>query len=61
MRDMSNLLWCDLTSNEERLEFIISGRATDTGIVARVMIADLVEVYSELLRLQDFVRQIPST
>ena len=61
MRDLSNLLWCDLTSDEEKKEFIKSGRATDTGIIARVMVPDLVEVYGELLRLQEFVRQIPST
>lgn len=61
MRDLSNLLWCDLTSDEEKLEFLRSGRATETGIIAHAMIDNLVAVYSELLRLQKIVQQIPST
>jgi len=48
MRDLSNLLWCDLETNRERLEFIRSGRAVDTGILAQAMVEDLVEVYRRI-------------
>jgi len=48
MRDLSNLLWCDLQTDRERLEFIQSGRAVDTGIIAQAMVTDLVEVYRRI-------------
>jgi hypothetical protein len=49
MRDLSNpLLWCDLQSDRERLEFIESGRAVDTGILAQAMVEDLTEVYRRI-------------
>ena len=48
MRDLSNLLWCDLQTDRERLEFIQSGRAVHTGILAPVMVEDLVEVYRRI-------------
>ena len=48
MRDLSKLLWCDLRTDCERLEFIRSGLASDTGILARAMIEDLVEVYQRI-------------
>lgn len=34
MRGLSDLLWGDLESDEERIEFIRSGRAYVTGIMA---------------------------
>jgi hypothetical protein len=48
MRDLSNLLWCDLQTDRERAEFIESGRAVDTGIVAPAMVEDLVKVYRRI-------------
>jgi hypothetical protein len=48
MEDLSNLLWGDLQSDRERLEFIESGRAVDTGILAQAMVEDLVEVYRRI-------------
>ena len=48
MRDLSKLLWCDLQTDRERLEFIRSGLASDTGILARAMVEDLVEVYRRI-------------
>jgi len=48
MRDLSNLLWGDLQSDRERLEFIESGRAVDTGILAQAMVEDLTEVYRRI-------------
>ena len=48
MRDLSELLWCDLQTDRERLEFITSGRAVDTGILAQAMVEDLAEVYRRI-------------
>lgn len=48
MRDLSNLLWCDLQTDRERLEFIESGRAVDTGILAPAMVEDLAGVYRRI-------------
>ena len=48
MRDLSDLLWGDLKTDRERAEFIRSGRAVDTGILAQAMVEDLVEVYRRI-------------
>ena len=48
MRDLSELLWGDLQTDRERAEFIQSGRAVDTGILAPAMVEDLVEVYRRI-------------
>lgn len=44
MRDLSQLLWCDLQTDAERIEFLESGRACETGIIAPVMVAEIVEL-----------------
>jgi hypothetical protein len=60
MQDRSGLLWGDLQTDRERLEFIESGRAVDTGILAQAMVEDLVEVYRRIdaavRALQDITR-----
>jgi len=60
MRDRSKLLWCDLQTDRERAEFIRSGLAVDTGILAQAMVEDLVEVYRRIdaatKALQDITR-----
>jgi hypothetical protein len=48
MQDRSKLLWGDLQTDRERLEFIESGRAVDTGILAQAMVEDLTEVYRRI-------------
>jgi hypothetical protein len=48
MRDLSELLWGDLQTDRERLAFIESGRAVDTGILAQAMVEDLIEVYRRI-------------
>ena len=48
MQDRSNLLWGDLKTDRERLEFIESGRAVDTGILAPAMVEDLAGVYRRI-------------
>ena len=48
MRDLSKLLWGDLQTDRERLVFIESGRAVDTGILAPAMVEDLAGVYRRI-------------
>ena len=43
MRNLSNLLWDDLADDEERIAFIESGRAVETGLIAQVMVDDFVQ------------------
>ena len=60
MQDRSSLLWGDLQTDRERAEFIRSGRAVDTGILAQAMVEDLVELYRRIdaavNALQDMTR-----
>jgi len=37
----SNALWCDLETDEERFKFLISGRAHETGIIAKAIQNDV--------------------
>ena len=43
MRDLSTLLWADLLSDEERIAFLESGRACETGIIAPAIVDDIVK------------------
>ena len=57
MRDLSQMLWCDLQSDEERIVFLESGRARDTGIIAQVMVDEIanafkVRIAAEKLRVK---------
>lgn len=45
MRDLSDLLWCDLVSDAERIAFLESGRAVATGLIAPAMVSEIVEVF----------------
>ncbi len=45
MRDLSQLLWCDLVSDEERIAFLESGRAVKTGIIAPEMVAEVAQAF----------------
>jgi hypothetical protein len=47
-RDLNNLLWRDLKTDEERLEFIRCGRAVATGILAQTMVNDLIAAYEKI-------------
>jgi hypothetical protein len=59
MRDLSKLLWGDLQTDRERLEFIESGRAVDTGILAQAMVEDLTEVYRRIDAAVKALQDIP--
>ncbi len=41
---MEDKLWCDLESDEERLAFVESGRAYETGIIAKALEFDIIEL-----------------
>ncbi len=45
MTGYADKLWCDLESDAERIEFMKNGRAWKTGIFAKSVIKDLIEVY----------------
>lgn len=40
-----NKLWCDLTCDEERIEFLLSGRAVETGIIAPSIVDDVIKAF----------------
>lgn len=46
-RDLSDLLWGDLKTDDERLEFIRCGRAVSTGIIAPAIVDDLIAVFEK--------------
>jgi len=48
MRNVSNLLWCDLKNNAQRVEFLRSGRAHETGIINQSIVDEIADAY-ELL------------
>jgi hypothetical protein len=43
-----NLLWCDLKSDEDKILFLESGAACDTGIIAPVMVGEILAMYRKL-------------
>jgi hypothetical protein len=42
------LLWCDLQSDEDRILFLESGAACDTGIIAPVMVGEILALYRKI-------------
>ena len=44
-RNISQLLWCDLQTDEERIEFLESGRACVTGIIASSLVEDVAHAF----------------
>ena len=43
---MKNKLWCDLKTDQERIKFLRSGRAWETGIIARSITEDVAQAFS---------------
>ncbi len=41
-------LWCDLQTDVERIEFLQSGRACETGIIAPAIVNDIIAQYRKL-------------
>jgi hypothetical protein len=56
MRDLSKLLWSELESDEERIEFLESGRAQETGIIASVTVPDVVKAFRYKLAYRNLLR-----
>lgn len=51
-RKLSEMLWCDLRTDEERYNWLLLGRGFDTGIIARAIQNDLALAYKRLSQLQ---------
>ena len=49
---MENKLWGDLKTDEEKLEFLKSGRAWITGIIAKRLEPDIIRIYEEVIKLR---------
>jgi hypothetical protein len=49
-RDLNFLHWPDLKTDEERIEFLESGRAYETGLVSQTIVQDLIEVFEYRLK-----------
>jgi len=49
---MDDMLWCDCKTDEEREQFILSGDAYKTGIIAEAMQADLAIAYKTKIMLK---------
>lgn len=52
MRDISQLLFTDLKSDEEKSAFFLSGRAYETGVVASIIQNELAMVYHRVAELK---------
>lgn len=53
MRDLSNLLWCDLESDTERVAFLEAGRGWETGIISKALTADFIVFVRARIALKD--------
>jgi hypothetical protein len=52
---MNKKLWCDLKTNRERYEFLISGRAVETGIVSPAIVDDIAKVFKYFEHLPELL------
>lgn len=52
MRDISQLLFNDLKSDEEKSAFFLSGRAYETGVVASTIQNELAMAYHQIVELK---------
>ncbi len=57
---MKNKLWCDLKTDEERVEFLRSGRAWETGIIAKSIVEDVARAFERPGRPDDESQNINS-
>lgn len=57
---MKNKLWCDLETAKEKAEFFRSGRAWETGIVARALEDDLAEAFDTLVKMRKLIGSVDS-
>lgn len=50
-QNLSDKLWCDLRTDEERSAWLLMGRGYETGVVAHAVQADLAMAYHRLALL----------
>ena len=55
MKNMNQKLWCDLKTDCERIEFLESGRACETGIIAPAMVGFVVAQYRRLQAVREAI------
>ena len=48
-----NNLWCDLKTDQQKVEFLKSGRAFETGIIAQVVVDDIVSLYEHAMKIEE--------
>jgi hypothetical protein len=46
---MSNILWCDCKTDFEKLDFLVNGNGSKTGIVARAVESDLASMIEDYI------------
>jgi hypothetical protein len=46
-------LWCDCKTNQEKLDFLRSGRAVETGIIAPAIVEDVAKAFEELIEKEE--------
>ena len=49
---MKNKLWCDLKTDKERAEFLLSGRAHETGIIAQSIVEDVAKSFAYRAKME---------
>uniref|UniRef100_A0A6M3JIK2 Uncharacterized protein n=1 Tax=viral metagenome TaxID=1070528 RepID=A0A6M3JIK2_9ZZZZ len=49
---MNDKLWSDLTTNKEKAEFLRSGRAVATGIIAPAIVEEVASVFEFKSKLE---------
>ncbi len=50
---MKNKLWCDLKTNKERVDFLRSGRAWETGILAKAIVEDIAQAFEQIEKYEN--------
>lgn len=48
--NLSDKLWSDLTTDDERIEFLRYGRAVQTGIIAPALVGEIADLFEYRLK-----------
>ena len=51
-RELKNALWSDMETDEERVEFLRSGRAWKTGVISQSLINDVADAFEYRVRVR---------
>lgn len=52
-RPLEKALWCDCENDQDRLEFLKSGRAWETKIIAMSVVKDIIKILEENLTMKE--------